>query len=1798
MKQLRVHGQPEADPARRASPLQRALAGALEVKHSVRMSLARDGHAPSTLDAVAPDDIVEIELDGGLRLWSRMDDLERDYGLPGSRDAAGANTVDIGSRLALGGHTRGAGDWMIRGLKILGIDIAGKATDFIAEKVEGQLSLGPGLFKCIPDRDGELAAPAPLKGPRPALIFLHGTGSSTQCSFGELWTKGGSRAHELTTLYGDRILALEHRTLSESPIQNARDLVSGLSKILPTGSELHLVSHSRGGLIGELLARANRVGGECFDAVDLRLFKGADRARDAAALRELNQLLRERRYVVSRFVRVACPTRGTTLADGRLDKYLSVILNILETIPGLKESLVFDTFASLLAAVLKKRMSPTDLPGLEAMVPGSPLVRLLNRPDVQTDANLRILGGDVEGSGFWGRLKTFATDLYFREDHDLVVNTPAMFGGAERARTVRYWIDTGGRVNHFNYFANADTASRLLTALRDEEPAEFHEVSRPLGAVTEADYRKRAPLPQPLLFVLPGMMGSQLEVQGRQVWIDRVDLALGRLEWLRAKAAHVRAVSLLGSSYRGLVQHLSASHEVVPFPYDWRRPIEEGADALRSAIDARLDEATRTGQPVRILAHSTGGLVVRAMLATDEGQKTWTRMCEHPGARFVMLGTPNGGSHAIGALLIGRDDLVRQLALLDLTNSDATLLAIIAEYPGVVQLLPRDGTLKLFDPSTWATLHRLDAKRSRGTSRSSVASSKPANPAWTVPSKRLLDATRATWQRLTRTPLDASQIIYVAGTAAQTPCDIIVDRSVNPPRVTVMATASGDGRVPWATGIPSGLSERTYYMNAAHGDLASTEESFAALVDLLEHGRTSKLPKTPPVGRGSSRDAFPLREPALDAFPDETALAAAAMGGRRGRKPRPAQNRVQVRVVHNNLIWAQSPVVVGHYVNDVIVGAEALLDRQLDGRLRELHRLDLYPGAYNRAAVVLNHTGGGAPAQHPGAIVAGLGTVGELTPGGLTGTLTHALITYGAEAIAHERQRRKEGASTSDATELRLGITPLLVGAGAGGVRVADSLQAILRAVRNANGRLAAPATATAGTTAQRPPDLTARITTVNVLELFEDRAIQIVRELQTFSTVAEFRSEFVLEEVLSSGAHGARRATFDELPGWWQRVRISRGADDALKFETLTERARAEAALLPTQHKMVQDLLQQAVRTTATDLDLSATLYELLVPREMKEQAPDQRPLVLVVDETSAMLPWELMYDRWNPGTKPLSVETGMLRQFVSLDFRTRVLRAAGDTALVVGDPPLEGSKDFVQLPGAAAEAEGVAAALRARGFETTALIGEEAYWSTVLSSLFGQGYKVLHIAAHGVHEFEHGGRKVTGVVLGNGAFLTPAEFEQMRVVPDLVFINCCHLGEQGDYGRSADVAFPRLAANVAQQLIRMGVRAVVAAGWAVDDQAAKAFANCFYENMLAGREFGEAVRAARQEIFAGFSSANTWGAYQCYGDPGFSLRQAGSGGGRGSLVAERELEYLVTQLANGVRGGRDRKEDLLKRLQRLLDDAQPSWLTSGSTCAEVARAFAELGRLDEAIKYYDRVLVAEPASATLGSVEQLANMLARLADAQDTPALDVMTRSAELLEYLCKIGKTVERLSLVGSTWKRRAVKSSGEARIRDLERMTAAYEEGYALAVKQGRRNAWYPLGNVIAGKLALGWSSPPASAKKARGSSKKAVVVDVSAELKAMAALVDKLAGTSTDFWELCVPADLLLLQGAARGTLSVKEREALVAAYKGAAERAGTLRELASATGQIAFLRNMARASKVGSLKALASTFDEIIEALR
>ena len=184
----------------------------------------------------------------------------------------------------------------------------------------------------------------------------------------------------------------------------------------------------------------------------------------------------------------------------------------------------------------------------------------------------------------------------------------------------------------------------------------------------------------------------------------------------------------------------------------------------------------------------------------------------------------------------------------------------------------------------------------------------------------------------------------------------------------------------------------------------------------------------------------------------------------------------------------------------------------------------------------------------------------------------------------------------------------------------------------------------------------------------------------------------------------------------------------------------------------------------------------------------------------------------------------------------------------------------------------------LESFGYDVTRCIQADAL--TIINALYAKEYRIIHIAGHGIYQPDRPAQ--SGVVLGKDIYLTAAEIGQLRVVPEMVFLNCCHLGVidadtmAKQSGRQpGQRAWNKLAASVSEKLIEIGVRAVVAAGWAVNDRAAARFAETLYRRMLSGdaAQFGDAVRTARKAVYDSDRSTNTWGAYQCYGDPGFLL-------------------------------------------------------------------------------------------------------------------------------------------------------------------------------------------------------------------------------------------------------------------------------------------------------------------------------------
>lgn len=212
--------------------------------------------------------------------------------------------------------------------------------------VESRLLQAPGLYRWVKGSEPreslvrvteEQLAKDTLAGPM--LLFLHGTGSNTLGSFADLRADGRDW-ESIERTFGDRIFALEHRTLSESPVENAL----ALARTLPARARLSVVTHSRGGLVGDLFC----LGGlpdEIIAAWQRRPRRAsrnpgieAVTARERQMLRELRQELSKKDFRIERYVRVACPARGTLLASGNIDVFLSSLLSVIGTVSGLKAS--------------------------------------------------------------------------------------------------------------------------------------------------------------------------------------------------------------------------------------------------------------------------------------------------------------------------------------------------------------------------------------------------------------------------------------------------------------------------------------------------------------------------------------------------------------------------------------------------------------------------------------------------------------------------------------------------------------------------------------------------------------------------------------------------------------------------------------------------------------------------------------------------------------------------------------------------------------------------------------------------------------------------------------------------------------------------------------------------------------------------------------------------------------------------------------------------------------------------------------------------------------------------------------------------------------------------------------------------------------------------------------------------------------------------------------------------------------------------------------------------------------------
>jgi len=1795
------------------------------VKHSVRVAARRGEGGDVRVTATPGQDVVVLHIDNGPSLILHPEHA-RDLILAqknasgtnrGARASAAvdADEIQVPTQLqwrvveqttaARGGATRSRlGDVFLKGVEVITDAAKEFATDFLVGQAQ---SLTASLLVSRVDAQVEEAMyrlnrktlPAlKASGDRvnlidasdtaPALVLVHGTFSNTSGTFSKLWTQHPDFVERLFQNYGDRVFALDHRTLGASPISNALTLVTAL----PNNARLHIVTHSRGGLVGEVLAHA------CGpDAGRLDVFDGQEYRQHRDELSELIAQAKERHVQVERLVRVACPARGTLLASKRLDAYLSIFKWSLELggVPVLPEIVDF------LNGVAQYRADPTKIPGLAAQIPDNPLVRWIHDVNQPIGGDLRVVAGDLAGDSIMSWLKTLLADAFYWTDNDLVVQTRSMYGGTPRATTSTFVLDRGGKVSHFAYFANAQTAGAIVNALVEPSPQGFQTIgplsyggkdssgTRAAREGREAETTSRPDLPA--VIIVPGIFGTHLRDDQGRVWLNWK--APNPLRRLAINAAGVTVDGLVEDFYSDLSRFLSPTHEVLEFAYDWRQPIQESAKQLRSVLAEALKNREATGTPVRILAHSSGGIVVRALQLLDND--VWTRWLQHADARLLMLGPPNAGFWMPMQVLSGDDSLGGMLAFGSVPFREQETRQMFAEFPGFIELQAGllNDALQLARESRWRELAYDDVRQVTESTTWHTDGLQRRTIEWGVPLQARLNDAVALRKQLDD-QLNGSlsavgdKIVIVVGAGSPTPSSY----EVGTDGLQYVYTQPGDAYVTHQSASLPGAA--MWALDGSHTMLANARNAFGAYLDLLRQGRTNQL--SAPTVRGARHDEDtagvrmrPARMPKSAAPPLTNEALLGAQNEKEDETSAEAQT-LRLTVVNGDLSFVRQPLLLGHYRSSELTGAEWVVNELIGGTMRVALRKGQYPDSPESHQVFVNtRVPPNDPTRQPrpeSVIVVGLGEEGKLQSEHLIRTVKRGVIAW-----AQRVSERSDTPATFD-------LAATLIGSGGIGMTVAQSAQLIVQGVREANDALEADESD--GNGDRRWP----RVGHLSLIELYLDRASEAWRGLKMAAEADA--AGYVLDDTIQS-AQGAlprpldssyRGADYDFI-----RAATQNGPDgESVAYTLDTKRARSETRAQPMQEALIKSLIGQAADDRSQDLQIRRTLFRLLVPTDLEPFLTGTTEAQFEVDSGTAGIPWELLddVDSGNSDKAPWAIRTKLLRKLRTAEFRAQVADADADAhVLIIGEPECD-PKIYPPLVGAQQEAQAVRDALVAAGGlrdeQVVALTslgdgqpsGPNA--RTVINALMQRDWRIVHIAAHGEPPELVGPVPAKrgdppqqigdprGVVLSNTVYLGSREINSMRTIPELVFVNCCYLAardlrqlftkEQQECEPRYRNDRPTFASGVAEALIKVGVRCVIAAGWAVDDGPAMVFARTFYERLLKGHRFIDAVAFARDAAWR--LGGNTWAAYQCYGDPDWIFRRGVSDAQRpasrasdpyASIASARDLVLALQTIAVKCESPRASKPVERERIGGLERRFKDRWGHCGRVAESFAIAYAKAGDERTAVEWYTKALRANDGGASVKAAEQRANLQVRLAwnsvhdvfkereaasgkkgaeidnrlrkvIAQAKPDI---TSAITVLEKLIAIEPSMERASLLGSAYKRLALIAEGEGDAASEATAISAMKGYYEEAERIGRDNKlegfFYPALNRLSAEFASGVGPVPLDPQ---------AVAVIRADL-------DSMARDKPDFWNVVSQIELRLYESLSRGDLAI-EVSKIIAAY--------------------------------------------------
>ena len=303
----------------------------------------------------------------------------------------------------------------------------------------------------------------------------------------------------------------------------------------------------------------------------------------------------------------------------------------------------------------------------------------------------------------------------------------------------------------------------------------------------------------------------------------------------------VQPSGVLNTFYAEVLLRLSVNWDVRAFAYDWRRDMAVAGAELEAFLRAEFGRDS-----VHLIAHSSGGLVARAMLAMRTGESEQETKVD----TLITLGEPTRGSYVVPRILAGIDPVIEPHG------------PVVGSEPARPERFGGgrrggEGVCVVSGPVPDAAPARF---RRRAASERNLLPIESLYEAQTyslcpvVVTQFHLDEARVFHKLLeepgTETP---QQVFRIQGYGQPTPVGIRTSDHLSDEQGYLFDLA-GDGVIPAEAG-----SSGAYFQVTTHGGLTADSEIVVALDDLIDKGDTSRIrtsfPELSEGSRGGSRQS-------------------------------------------------------------------------------------------------------------------------------------------------------------------------------------------------------------------------------------------------------------------------------------------------------------------------------------------------------------------------------------------------------------------------------------------------------------------------------------------------------------------------------------------------------------------------------------------------------------------------------------------------------------------------------------------------------------------------------------------------------------------------------------------------------------------------------------------------------------------------------------------------------------------------------------------------------------------------------